>query len=302
MLPHRWPSVTAAAKKAYKLRYKLLTYIYSSMYTAHTNGGTVLRPLFFTAPGDVAARSAKEQWMVGESLLVSPVVRPQTTTIEPYFTAGAWYSAQDYSPMFIEGSTGQAVQMEVPLGEIAVHYRGGTIIPVQQYAPVTREVRYSAVTLVVALPSNTAGEESSSTVVVPPYATEQFCRTAREQNPNYLVSCGTIFMDSEADAPVVTADNSVQTLFTAVAAADGRTGRLSSTVVANAGDAAGRLRIIAVHILGVGSDPMEAAAVRINGVDAAGQRGVSFDAALGVLKIEGLQFDVGQDVNIQWSV
>lgn len=38
----------------------------------------------------VRARNATEQWLLGESLLVSPVIKPDTQTIKPYFTAGAW--------------------------------------------------------------------------------------------------------------------------------------------------------------------------------------------------------------------
>jgi alpha-glucosidase (family GH31 glycosyl hydrolase) len=37
-----------------------------------------------------ACRNATAQWMMGEALLVSPVVTEATTTITPYFTAGAW--------------------------------------------------------------------------------------------------------------------------------------------------------------------------------------------------------------------
>lgn len=55
---YRWPDVTAAAKKAFTLRYQLLTYLYSSLYLAHAHGGTVARPLFFTDPSDLLARWA----------------------------------------------------------------------------------------------------------------------------------------------------------------------------------------------------------------------------------------------------
>lgn len=53
---HRWASLTAAAKKVYELRYKLMTYMYGSMFLAHRKGGTLARPVFFTDPSDLAAR------------------------------------------------------------------------------------------------------------------------------------------------------------------------------------------------------------------------------------------------------
>jgi alpha-glucosidase (family GH31 glycosyl hydrolase) len=53
---YQWPDVAAAAKKAYTLRYQLLSYIYSSFFLAHVKGGTVARPLLFTDPSDIDAR------------------------------------------------------------------------------------------------------------------------------------------------------------------------------------------------------------------------------------------------------
>jgi alpha-glucosidase (family GH31 glycosyl hydrolase) len=52
----RWASTTEAAKKAYGLRYRLLTYMYSSMHLAHRKGGTLARPLLFNDPADLKAR------------------------------------------------------------------------------------------------------------------------------------------------------------------------------------------------------------------------------------------------------
>jgi alpha-glucosidase (family GH31 glycosyl hydrolase) len=88
--PYRWQSVSAAHRKAYGLRYQLLSYIYSSLFVAHSRGGTLARPLLFTEPSDAAARNATQQWMLGEALLISPVITPNTTRISPHFTAGTW--------------------------------------------------------------------------------------------------------------------------------------------------------------------------------------------------------------------
>ena len=38
------------------MRYRLLTYLYSSMHLAHSHGGTLARPLFFTDPADTGIR------------------------------------------------------------------------------------------------------------------------------------------------------------------------------------------------------------------------------------------------------
>lgn len=53
---YRWPDVAESAKRAYGLRYRLLTYLYSSLYLAHKQGGPVAKPLLFVDPRDIKAR------------------------------------------------------------------------------------------------------------------------------------------------------------------------------------------------------------------------------------------------------
>jgi hypothetical protein len=92
------------------------------------------------------------------------------------------------------------------MGDVALHLRGGTIVPMQQQpAMVTRDVRLSPVTLVVALPSAASARDTS----LHPYALEETCGAARQTHSDKLVSCGYMFMDSGDDI-TVTAQNSVQ--------------------------------------------------------------------------------------------
>ena len=69
---YRWPDVAAAAKKAFTLRYKLMTYMYSGIYLAHSKGGTLARAVLFTDPSDAGARyvclfsaAAASVWLAG---------------------------------------------------------------------------------------------------------------------------------------------------------------------------------------------------------------------------------------------
>jgi hypothetical protein len=103
---------------------------------------------------------------------------------------------------------GQAVEMEVPLGDIAVHYRGGAVIPMQPYAKVTRDIRLAPVTLLVTLPAEPA-RKSEAAGPLPPYAHEEVCTAARAENEGQLVSCGLLYMDKGDDLQV-SADNTVQ--------------------------------------------------------------------------------------------
>jgi hypothetical protein len=68
---YRWPDVAESAKKAYGLRYRLLTYIYSNLYLAHTRGGPVAKPVLFADPADTRARCGARPR--GISRLTQPV-------------------------------------------------------------------------------------------------------------------------------------------------------------------------------------------------------------------------------------
>jgi alpha-glucosidase (family GH31 glycosyl hydrolase) len=71
---YRWPSVAAAGRRALGLRYRLLTYLYSHFHRAAAEAAPVARPLWFEFPADAAALAADGQWLLGDAVLVSPVL------------------------------------------------------------------------------------------------------------------------------------------------------------------------------------------------------------------------------------
>lgn len=144
---------------------------------------------------------------MGDALLISPVLTPKTDKIQAYFTAGNWYSVWDYSQLSVP--KGQEVELDLPLGEIGAHLRGGAVVPMQQYHQVTRDLRLSAITLVVALPSDVATGTKDVSGPLPPYYQEETCAAAHGKNAGQLVSCGLLYMD-KGDNVVVSPDNSVQ--------------------------------------------------------------------------------------------
>lgn len=71
---------------------------------------------------------------------------------QAYFPQGKWYSLFDNST--IDASEGgRSETLELPLGQLGLHMPAGYIIPMQQPALVTADVRVSNLTLVVALPA-----------------------------------------------------------------------------------------------------------------------------------------------------
>ena len=91
---YRWPETERAARRSLGARYRLLPYFYTGSRAANNRGCPLARPLWFgwsserAAVGSVASG---EQWLVGDALLVSPVMRPNATEVEAYFPPGSWF-------------------------------------------------------------------------------------------------------------------------------------------------------------------------------------------------------------------
>ena len=71
------------------LKCRLMPYIYQKSVEAHEEGIPVMRPMVFEYPQDPAARYLDQQYMLGESLLVAPVLR-EDHVAEYYLPEGTW--------------------------------------------------------------------------------------------------------------------------------------------------------------------------------------------------------------------
>ncbi|KAL4448263.1 hypothetical protein ABPG75_005482 [Micractinium tetrahymenae] len=150
---YRWPEVAAAGKKALGMRYRLLPYLYSAFHAAHTSGAPVMRPLWLNFPADPHTHTFDRQFMVGDALLVSPVLQQGADSVEAYFPPGTWHSLWDDGAVVEAGKGGTTATLHAPLGDIPLHMLGGTALWMQRAAPTTGEVKRSPLTAVVALPA-----------------------------------------------------------------------------------------------------------------------------------------------------
>jgi len=113
-----------------KLRYKLLPFFYNEFYNASQTGLTIMRPMFLNFQNDDECfkTEAQFQYMVGENLLVAPVLSEKENFKKLYLPEGNWLDW--WTNKTFEGI--QWVIVEVPANKIPLFVKEGGIIPMQE--------------------------------------------------------------------------------------------------------------------------------------------------------------------------
>lgn len=112
-------------RKYLKLRYRLLPFLYTTVEEAHRTGLPVFRPLLLNYQNDPSAYNLDDQFMIGEDLLVAPVLRPGQTSRLVYLPEGGWidyWTGKRYAG-------GTMVHADAPLETVPMYVRAGAIIP-----------------------------------------------------------------------------------------------------------------------------------------------------------------------------
>ncbi|KAK8537487.1 hypothetical protein V6N13_042414 [Hibiscus sabdariffa] len=117
---YQWKTVAKSAQNALGLRYKLLPYLYTLNYMAHTSGAPIARPLFFSFPAYKECYGLSTQFLLGSSLMVSPVLEQGKHRLK-------------HSSRPVLGTN--------------------TILPMQQGGMISKEARMTPFTLIVTFPA-----------------------------------------------------------------------------------------------------------------------------------------------------
>jgi alpha-D-xyloside xylohydrolase len=134
-----------AIEKYINLRYRLLPYIYSTSWDVTANHSSMMRALVMDFATDKKALDINDQFMLGKSILVSPVTNAMY--IKPVVNGKDTLFAEDFSTVktketYLPASTnwydfwtgeilsgGKKVMKETPLDIIPLYIRAGAIIP-----------------------------------------------------------------------------------------------------------------------------------------------------------------------------
>ncbi|HEY6120479.1 MAG TPA: TIM-barrel domain-containing protein [Pyrinomonadaceae bacterium] len=112
-------------RKYLKLRYRLLPFLYTVLEEAHRTGVPLFRPLLLNYQDDENTYNLDSEFMVGDALLVAPVMKPDVTSRLVYLPDGIWY---DYwtNKKYSGGTT---ISVAAPLDTVPMFVRGGAMLP-----------------------------------------------------------------------------------------------------------------------------------------------------------------------------
>lgn len=121
------PEVLEHARVALVERRRLLPYFLTLAHLARRTGAPYVRPLWWGAPEDRALRDCEDAFLLGDCLLVAPVLDAGVDRRAVRLPRGLWYDTATGKPY--EGP-GQ-VLVDAPLGRIPVLARAGAVVPVR---------------------------------------------------------------------------------------------------------------------------------------------------------------------------
>jgi alpha-glucosidase (family GH31 glycosyl hydrolase) len=116
---HGDPSVLAVFRRFAHLRERLRPYLEAQGRASVERRRPLMRALLFDWPTDPRVWAFPYQYLLGDDVLVAPVVEPGCTTWDVYLPAGDWVDA--WTGMRLSGPV--EVTRTVPLDEIAVYVR-----------------------------------------------------------------------------------------------------------------------------------------------------------------------------------
>lgn len=107
------------------LRYRFIPYLYDQLRHETESGLPVMRPLVLNYDQDPAVRQINDEYMVGTSILVAPIVNQGSTQRLVYLPAGKWLDFWNNA----EYSGQQTIMVNAPIDKLPLFIKKDTILP-----------------------------------------------------------------------------------------------------------------------------------------------------------------------------
>ncbi|WP_029010215.1 TIM-barrel domain-containing protein [Azospirillum halopraeferens] len=128
--PWMYPEVTPLVRDAIRLRYRLMPYLYTTLYRCVVEDEPMLRPTFLDHGDDAACLEDTDDFMIGTDLLVATVVEPGAAERRvrlPRNATGWWdFHAGTWHP------GGTELVLPVDLATIPLFVRAGAVLPLAE--------------------------------------------------------------------------------------------------------------------------------------------------------------------------
>ena len=140
-LAEDWPLVEALCRQVLELRMKLVPYLHAAFDVYRCTGLPPFRALVMDYPDDLAARTIEDQWMMGDRLMVAPLVAGQSGR-SVYLPSGDWRCF--WSGRKFEGA--RTVEVKYGLEQFPLFVRDNCVLPLAAPTLHTRDARSREIT------------------------------------------------------------------------------------------------------------------------------------------------------------
>lgn len=137
--------VMEICRKAIRLRYQLLPYLYDLFRQCEQTGLPIMRPLVLHYQNDPEVINQNGEFLMGENLLVAPVLDQGATKKLVYLPEGKWYGFENGE----EYEGGRYYMVEAPLDCCPMFVKEGAVIPTYEVMDHIPDEGYDTLKLLV---------------------------------------------------------------------------------------------------------------------------------------------------------
>lgn len=137
--------VEVICRKYLELRYRLLPYLYTTVWEGYRTGLPVIRALWLHYPDDEVAGARGDEYLWGRDILVVPVTEKGAIMRVLYLPSGLWYDF--WTEEKVDG--GREINRAVNLATIPLYVRAGALLPLGPIKQYTGETVDDPLTLVI---------------------------------------------------------------------------------------------------------------------------------------------------------